>query len=218
MKEIDLVDKIAAYLEKYHIRYSREARMGIGVPDIVINLGASKSIIKITDYYVLALAEHVKREGRISLEEAKNYISFDQQRFKSIINYAVENRVLSIKNGYISCDKKVFDLNLGIAIAIEVKLSKWQNGLLQAQRYMSFANYSYLALPDSKIRNVDVEMLKDMGIGLLSISERGPEEILKPCESQIYEYKQKYILTSSTILEGSVQRKRDYVFSALLNA
>ena len=218
MKEIDLVNKIAAYLDRYHIRYSREARMGIGVPDIVINIGASKSIVKITDYYVLALAEYVKREGRVSLNEANEYISFNQLRFKSIINYAIENRVLSVKNGYVYCDKKVFDLNLGVAIAIEVKLSKWQDGLLQAQRYLSFADYSYLALPDNKVKNVDLEMLHDKGVGLLSITENGLDEVLKPCESQLYEYKQKYILTSSTILGDTGKRRRDYLFSTLLNA
>ena len=44
MLEIELVEKITNYLDKYRIRYSKEVRMGIGVPDISINIGANKSI------------------------------------------------------------------------------------------------------------------------------------------------------------------------------
>lgn len=217
MREIDLVNTITAYLERHHIRYSKEIRMGIGVPDIVITLGAPKSIIKITDYYILSLAEYVRSKRKISLKEANEYLSFEQVRFQNIINQAVDKRILAIKNGFVYCDKKIFDLKIGKAIAIEAKMEKWKSGLLQAQRYLSFADFSYLALPQNAVRNVDLELFKEKGIGLLSVTEKGLEEALSPRKSEIFEYKQKYILTSSINLDVVLKRRRDNIFSSLLN-
>jgi len=216
MRESDLVDKITIYLERYHIRYSKEVRMGIGIPDIVINLGAPKSITRITDYYILLLAEYVKQEKKIALTKAIEYFSFDQARFQNIINQAIEKRILAIRNGFVYCDKKVFNLNLGKAIAIEAKMKNWKDGLLQAQRYLLFANYSYLALPENKVQNVDLELLREKGIGLLSVTENGLKEVLPPLESELYEYKQKYILTSSIKSNDYFKRRRDNIFSPLI--
>ena len=50
MLESELVEQIENYLNKYQIRYAKEVRMGIGVPDVSINIGASKSMPVITDF------------------------------------------------------------------------------------------------------------------------------------------------------------------------
>ena len=41
----------------------------------------------------------------------------------------------------------------GKTISIEAKIKDWKSGILQAQRYLMFSDFSYLALPEEKIKN-----------------------------------------------------------------
>ena len=80
-----------------------------------------------------------------------------------------------------------------------------------------FSDFSYLALPENKIHNVNQEQLKEKGIGLLAIGDKKIEEIVTPIQSAECEYKQKYMLTSA-IIKNNMQvtkRKPDGVFSDL---
>lgn len=113
--------------------------------------------------------------------------------------------------------EKVFGLNLGKTISIEAKLKDWKSGILQAERYLMFSDYSYLALPEDKIKNVNLEYLKHSGIGLLSVGSTGIEEVIRPSLSTECEYKQKYIITSSIIksCSNTLKRRADGIFSSL---
>jgi len=60
-------------------------------------------------------------------------------------------------------------------IAIEAKLKDWKRGFIQANRYKSFANKVYLALPDDKAHLVDEALLKKHNIGLIAFDPRESE-------------------------------------------
>ena len=79
-----------------------------------------------------------------------------------------------------------------------------------------FSDYSYLALPEEKTRNVNIEELAQGGIGLIAVKKNGLDEIVKPILSPECEYKQKYMITSSIIKSNNVKkRKADGIFSDL---
>lgn len=67
-------------------------------------------------------------------------------------------------------------------IAIEAKLRDWKRGLIQANRYKSFADKSYLAILDRYEHLVDIDLLKNQNIGLYVVSENGEDvkEVLTP--------------------------------------
>lgn len=217
MREFELVGKITDYLDKYRIRYSKEVRMGIGVPDISINIGASRSMALITDYYLLSLVEYINVRNNATVFELAEYFSFDKPKIQSYLNRLAEERIIIQNNNVIHKNRKIFGLDLGKTISIEAKIKDWKSGILQAERYLMFSDFSYLALPEEKIRNVNLTELNESGIGLIAVKKDGLEEVVKPIQSHECEYKQKYMITSSIIKnnKNTINRKADGIFSNL---
>ncbi len=217
MREFELVDKITNYLDKYRIRYSKEVRMGIGVPDISINIGANKSMALISDYYLLLLIEYINNRNSATVCELAEYFSFDKSKTKNYLNQLTQQRIIIQRNNVVRKNRKIFGLNLGKTISIEAKIKDWKSGILQAERYLMFSDFSYLALPEEKIRNVNLTELTESGIGLIAIKKDGLDEIVKPIQSLECEYKQKYMITSSIIKnnKNTNKRKVDGIFSSL---
>lgn len=217
MLESELVERITSYLKKYRIRYTKEVHMGIGVPDISINIGAPKSMALISDYYLLLIIEYLSNKKRSTICELSEYFSFDRLKTQNYVNQLLEERIVTQRKNVVYINRKIFGLNLGKAISIEAKIRDWKSGILQAERYLMFSDFSYLALPEDKIRNVDHKQLIVKGIGLLAIGEKNIKEIVRPTQSSECEYKQKYILTSAIIKNNIqvTQRKSDGVFSEL---
>ncbi len=88
-------------------------------------------------------------------------------------------------------------------IAIEVKIKDWKQGLYQAWRYKSFAEKSYLAIYDKYAKNVDLEMFKEYGIGLIIFNEKQVKVIVKPTTSKFKEETHSFDVRSS--LWGKLQ-------------
>ena len=217
MLETELVANIISFLNKYQIRNTREIRMGIGIPDIVINIGASKSMSQIFDYYILLLIEYINQRGKVTLNEVIEYLSFDRDKCQKYINILVEDKFIFEKNKMLYSNRNIMGYNLGKIISIEAKIGNWKKGVLQAQRYLMFSDYSYLALPEKNIHNVDKDILVKIGIGLLSVNERGIEEVVAPNMSHKCDFKQKYIATSAILKNAQDinKRKNDGIFSKL---
>lgn len=172
MREIELVKIITDYLDKYRIRYSKEIRMGIGVPDISINIGASQLIPLISDYYLLSLAEYISTKNSTTICQLAEYFSFDKSKTQCYLNQLLQQGIIVQTNNVVRKNRKIFGLNLGKTISIEAKIKDWKSGILQAERYLMFSDYSYLALPEEKIRNVNMDELTQGGIGLIAVKEK----------------------------------------------
>lgn len=200
MLESELVKRIESYILKHRIRYATEVRMGIGVPDISINIGASRRIPLITDYFLFSIIEYIENEKKVTISDISNKFSFDKNRTQSYLKQLLDEGVAIQYEDFIAINRKIFGLNLGKTISIEAKIKDWKSGILQAERYLMFSDYSYLALPEDKIHNVDMAQLEKTGIGLLSVKDNNNlEEIVKPILSQECDYKQKYLATVSII-------------------
>lgn len=218
MLELELVQQIEKYFNRYQIRCAKEVHMGIGVPDLSINIGASKSIPLLYDYYILILIEFLINHNSISINVLMQLFPFDKQKILSYLNQLKRDKIIYQRGNKIYIQRKVFGLNLGKTISIEAKIKDWRNGILQAERYLMFSDYSYLALPKEKIKNVDLDYIKQKGIGLMSVDISGINEVIQPVRSVECEYKQKYILTSY-IIKNSLnlnKRRSDDIFSKLL--
>ena len=66
-------------------------------------------------------------------------------------------------------------------VAIEAKLRRWTRALTQARAYQRYADFSYLALPWDVARRVGAQhagTLVESGVGLLSLSSDGIEELV----------------------------------------
>jgi len=58
-------------------------------------------------------------------------------------------------------------------IAIELKLHKWKQAFKQALIYQLCADESYIAMPQKYTSRVNLDLLSEHGIGLISVSEVG---------------------------------------------
>ena len=214
MLECELVEKLTKYLDRYKLRYAKEIRMGVGLPDVSINIGASKSMDQITDYYQLILCEYLTANKSVYLKKLLDDVSLNKIKVMGLLNDLETKKIVKIKNEKVYLNKKIFGRNLGVNISIEAKIKDWKSGLIQAERYLTFSDYSYLVMPEEKVKNVDMLELERLGLGLLSISGNGElKEVYAPRKSEFSEY-------TSNILNNAIckeKRRKDLIFHKLSN-
>lgn len=196
MLEAEVVNSMNDYLRSHGICYANEIRMGIGIPDISFNLGGNRRIKCVDDYYLFTVWDYVNAKKKTTLKEIGNQFLFSLEKVKKYVFQLVGMSLVAIKDEVVRVINNIKNARLGITIAVEAKISDWKNGLVQAQRYLLFSDYSYLALPEKNIKHVDIELVKEVGIGLLSIKDGELEEILAAQKSFECEYYLKYMHTS----------------------
>lgn len=80
-------------------------------------------------------------------------------------------------------------------IAVELKLKRWSRALQQALIYQLCSDLVYIALPFNQVHNVDKSLLREHGIGLISVREDRCREIVAPCPSGVLRehYRSEYL-------------------------
>lgn len=208
MLEIDIVNKINSYLEHSGVRYSNELRMGIGIPDISLNMAANYRLKPISDYFLLSILTFVEKKHVVSFDEIKKEFLLTKERVKQYVFMLANMSLVKIKNQLVKAIKNIYSTKLGITISIETKIKDWKGAFLQAQRYLCFSDYAYVAMPDTYIKNIDTNLFVQSGIGILSVAEKKIEEIIPAKKSSNCEFIQKYLVTSKIIEKyANVEKK-----------
>lgn len=208
MLEIDIVNNINNYLESNGVRYSNELRMGIGIPDISLNIGANYRLKPMGDYFLLSILTFVEKKHIVSFDDIKKEFLLTIERVKQYVFTLANMSLVKIKNQLVKANKDIFSTKLGTTISIEAKLKDWRGACLQAQRYLCFSDYAYVAMPDTYIKNVDTNIFIQTGIGLLSVAGKKIEEIIPAQKSNSCEFIQKYLITSKIVEKYiSVEKK-----------
>jgi hypothetical protein len=208
MLETDIVQMINNYLTYKGVRFSNESRMGIGIPDVSLNIGANNRLTPINDYFMLSILEFIGKKQIVSFMELEDEFLLPSARVKQYVNALAKLCLVKIKNKSIQVIKNVFSTKLGTTFSIEVKIKNWKEAYLQAQRYLCFSDYSYVALPDKYIHNVNFDCFEESGIGILSINNDKVEEVLTAKKSETCELILKYIITSKIIENWNTSEKR----------
>lgn len=208
MLEVELVNNINHYLEMKGIRYSNELRMGIGIPDITLNFGANRRLKPLDDYFLVSILSYVNDKRKVTFTEIQETFLLGLEKVKQYVSTLANLTLVVIKNTLVKIVKNIFSADLGITISIEAKLKDWKGACLQAQRYLCFSDYSYVALPSETIKNVDLSIFQESGIGVLSIKGKKIEEILFAKRSASCDYILKYISTSKVIEKNIDIEKR----------
>ena len=82
-----------------------------------------------------------------------------------------------------------FSQKLETTVAVELKLHRWRRAIEQALIYQLCADFVFIALPAPTSAKVDLSMLKEHGVGLISVFESGrcrrvlealPSPVLRP--------------------------------------
>ena len=210
MPEEQFVKQLQQYYANKGFLTKTEVGAGYGVADLVlVRLNPNKCKIRINHKQEVPL---LKEEYFKTLK----YISdIDHNKPPTDIDYLIKHtklprHLLKSKvlkelelNGYIKEINKNTYLKINgwvpIAkevIAIEAKMHAWKRGLIQANRYKSFADKVYLAVPTNVANLVSKEMLIKFNIGLLSFdADKDNMKVgFKPSvQKPIYEDKRNFV-------------------------
>ncbi len=210
MLEVEIVDNINSYLECKGIRFSNELRMGVGIPDISLNIGATRYLKPMNDYFLLSILEFVNRKHCTSFHEIKNEFFMTIDKVKQYVVTLAKMSFVRIKNDIVRAIKNIFSVELGTTISIEAKLKDWKGACLQAQRYLCFSDYSYIAMPSNYIKNIEQSIFKESGIGILSVEGNKIDEVLSARKSDSCEFTLKYLITSKIIEKNTEIEKKHF--------
>lgn len=221
MLEVEIVNSINEYLQNHGICYANEIRMGIGIPDISFNLGGNRRMKCMDNYYLFSIWDYVYEKKKTTFKEIGEKFLFTLNKVKKYVYQLAEMSLVAIKDEVVRVINSIKDVRLGVTVAVEAKISDWKNGLVQAQRYLLFSDYSYLALPQSNIKHVNIDLLKEVGIGLLAINDKDLKEIIPAQKSNECEYYLKYMHTSVIFDKYKKEdkkyiRKKENMFSKYL--
>ncbi len=217
MKESELVNMMNKHLKDNGVLYANEIRMGIGIPDIMIGYNVPDEYETIIDYYALKLYYLILNNNIKSMNEALEKSVLTKNHMLRCIRILSDSRLIKITDKNITLDKRIDENKLGVNISIEAKIKDWKSGLIQAQRYLYFSDYSYVALPEISIKTVVINNFKEAGIGLLSVADNCLYEVIKPLKSPGCDSLFKYISISTMLKKRKTDISDGYLDSKIFS-
>lgn len=178
LSEYELVSHLAENLtnEFQTDAFAREFAVGYGIADLVFAKSFYSKRNKIdrrpiSNYYSLLLYLGIQQRQSFTLAEAKQILQTNQS-----ITYSAVTILLD--DGYIQhAAKGTYTKTIDIEhtpyklVAIEAKLRDWKQGILQARRYKTFTEESYLAILSRYEKNIDPKLLEEHDIGLILVDD-----------------------------------------------
>ena len=73
----------------------------------------------------------------------------------------------------------------GKAVAVELKLTKWQRAFEQALVYQLCADFAYVAMPRGLINRVPLAQFEEQGLGVIAVDGRGCHILLAAAQSAV---------------------------------
>ena len=82
-------------------------------------------------------------------------------------------------------------------LAVEAKLTRWRSALKQAMAYRSYADKSYVALPDVVVRrnSISLDDFACAGVGLLAVTTQRIREIVPAVQAQNHDWRREFVLS-----------------------
>lgn len=105
-------------------------------------------------------------------------------------------------------------------IAIEAKISRWEEALQQALRHTSFADYSLVAMDEACLRGSEVKAsaaCREARIGLITVRPDGGIKFLAPCLKHVGTVRERTLQRLRAIRELSRTNTRGSKYSVCLN-
>ena len=182
--EKEMIPVLTDYLtsEMGYSIITNELDSSYGVADIVATMDLQDHgyypFNNIIDVFLL---NSIPYEEVISLEDICQMSSYSEKHLKyMVLKGFIEGGFLA-KEGTGYRRIKRLRISKNPIIAVEAKLKKWRDALLQAARYKKYADFSYVALMEGTLKNVDLKLFEENNIGLLSVSpSKSVNHILKP--------------------------------------
>jgi hypothetical protein len=191
--ESHLVRILRNYFDSLGYITTTELSLGYGRADLVafnidtnrckarLNNGQHRSLDKLKYYNLLRLIPEIESDESISLYNLSEHLKLSQSHLRQNLlsflirfGYIIEvnHKRYAKVNGYIPIADEI--------LAVEVKVSDWRRGAIQAKRYQVFANRVFLAISNYYAHRVDRSLLEDHNIGLLTVGHKIYEDLKAP--------------------------------------
>ncbi len=172
-----LVENLSRVFNTEYI--TTEFSTGNGVADLVFTTEMNDEKLFLNDYGMMSLFVRLFQQNQMLNLELLYENSFDKNRLKKLLNCLEGGDFICIEGDKITRTRK-YKSHTRNLFSVEAKLKDWKSGFYQAMRYKFFSHKSYLAYPKQYIHRVDLELLKENNIGLISVELDNIELVFKP--------------------------------------
>lgn len=185
--EKEMIPVLTDYLHSMgYLIVANEIDSSYGIADIVATMDSQDheyySFNNIIDVFLL---NNIPYNKIISLEDICEMSSYSEKHLKYMVlkGFIEGGFLVKEREGYRRIKRLTTRKNP--IIAIEAKLKKWRNAFLQAMRYKKYADFCYVALLESTLKNVDLNLFKENNIGVLSVSpSKSINKIIAPKQNR----------------------------------
>jgi hypothetical protein len=172
-----LVDNLSKVFNTEYI--TTEFSTGNGVADLVFTTEMNEEKLFLNDYGMMSMFVSLFQQNKKLNSELLYETCFDKIRLKKLLNCLEGDEFICIDGDKIIRTRK-YKSHTQNLFSVEAKLKDWKSGFYQALRYKFFSHKSYLAYPKQYIHRVDLKLLKENNIGLISVELDNIEFIYKP--------------------------------------
>ncbi len=163
-----------------------EMQVGMRVPDLLLVFNRSSrdlAPVKLS-YFECALLASALTRGTASISELAQTTYAPREQVKPRVARLAQLGFVKLRGEQLTATKGI-GRHIRI-VAIEAKLSRWKDALLQAQKYRSFANEAYIAMPTTVVRKnlTAVEACADSGVGIIAVDQTGADVFLNAERAQ----------------------------------
>ncbi|MBK8055950.1 MAG: hypothetical protein IPK35_22445 [Saprospiraceae bacterium] len=172
-----LIDNLSKVFKTEYI--TTEFSTGNGVADLVFTTEMSDEDLYLNDYALMSLFVNLFQQNKHLTTKYLQKSSIDKTRLKNLLAHLEVNNFIGYEGEIIVRNRK-YKAHTRNLLSVEAKLNDWKSGFYQALRYKFFSHQSYLAYPEKNIHRVDLDLLKEHNIGLISVGDDKIRFISKP--------------------------------------
>ena len=172
-----LIENLSMVFKTEYI--TTEFSTGNGVADLVFTTEMNDEDLYLNDYALMSLFVNLFQKNKHLTTKQLLKSSIDKTRLKNLLALLEMNDFIRY-DGEIIIRNRKYKAHTQNLLSVEAKLNDWKSGFYQALRYKFFSHQSYLAYPEKNIHRVDLDLLKEHNIGLISVGDDKIRFISKP--------------------------------------
>jgi len=202
ISEAIFVEEICALLPGFlgrraaTMEVEREVAVGNTIADLVVMLERDSCQPRMAR--PLTVAESVmlsllRRNGPLLPSEIESRLGSNGKTMQIIENLAKQGMITSARSGHVLTKRCWWGART--LVAVEVKLLRWREALLQARSYRRYADEVYVALPEVFAAPAisAVENFRKYGVGLFIVSESGIRTIAAAKKSREHDWRREFV-------------------------
>ncbi len=154
--------------------------IGAGKPDLLVVAFEPKIFVLGSSYHSnTQILAYLRAVGNAKARTIALRVGKPEKNIIESLDGLVKSEIIKLTSGIYSISQEWRDI-LPEITSIEAKVSNWKKAIEQASRNRIFAHRSFVALPSHLALKLRSEPhLKELGIGLLAVSETGDVSIVK---------------------------------------